>query len=140
MTPVWFVDTNVVIDVLTARPPFFAEARVVFEAARQGQVRLVTTITSLATAYYIGCRATHDAQLTTRVLRELTKLLTIAPATDAIVAEALVTDWPDFEDALQYFAARATPAVSAIITRDPAGFQLGLLPVLSPAAALQQLT
>ena len=40
---------------------------------------------------------------------------------------------------LQYFAARAVPAVSAIITRDLAGFQLGSLPVFSPKAALEQL-
>lgn len=138
MTPAWFVDTNVLLDFLAERQPFFAAADALFEAARQGRVQIVVTLTSLSTAYYLHCR-TSNASTAIESLRKLQQLVTIAPANNEILAEALGADWPDFEDALQYVAARAAPAVSAIITRDPAGFQLGLLPVLSPSAALQQL-
>lgn len=136
MTPVWFVDTNVLLDFLVERQPFFAAADAVFEAASQGRMRIIVTITSLSTAYYVHCRTIRSAPSAIESMRRLSTLVAIAPATDAIVAAALAAGWPDFEDALQYFAARAVPNVTAIITRDPAGFARGALPVLSPAAAL----
>ena len=139
MSPLWFVDTNVLLDLLTARQPFFTDAHALFDAARNRRVRLATTLTSLATAYYVGCRTTHNPPQVVRTLHGLVTLLTIAPADGAIALAAVSVDWPDFEDALQYFAARAMPEVTALITRDPRGFRAGTLPILSPAEAVQQL-
>jgi hypothetical protein len=47
--------------------------------------------------------------------------------------------FPDFEDALQYFAAASILAVEPITTRDPKGFRASSLPVLTLPESVTQL-
>ena len=72
-------------------------------------------------------------------MTELTRQVQIVAVDARAVQQALTAGFPDFEDALQYFAAVALPAIDAIITRDPKGFRAGALPVLAPAEAVARL-
>ncbi len=73
-------------------------------------------------------------------LLDLTKLVEIIPIDRAVIEAALTLGFADFEDAIQYCAAHAVPAIEAIVTRDLRGFAAGTLPVLSPAEAVRLLT
>ena len=75
------------------------------------------------------------------LLLDIADIVTIVAVDSRNVNDALRSSFPDFEDALQYFAAEAEtePAIEAIVTRDPKGFAAGALPVLTPPAALAQI-
>jgi predicted nucleic acid-binding protein len=133
----WFLDTNVLIDFLLNRPPFALDAATLLELARRQQLQLYTSSLSFATAYYL-VRKTRPHDQTLAALVTLTQLIQVAAVDAATVQQALQAGFPDFEDALQYFAAKAVPAITAIITRDPKGFRSGALPVLTPTEAVAQ--
>lgn len=69
----------------------------------------------------------------------LASMLTVVSIDRSVIEAALSLGFADFEDGLQYCAARTVPAIEAIITRDPKGFAAGALPALTPPAALARL-
>ena len=71
-------------------------------------------------------------------LSNLARIVVIAPITAEMIREALQASLPDFEDAVQFFAALAAGA-DAIVTRNPKGFPTQQVPVLNPLAALSRL-
>jgi predicted nucleic acid-binding protein len=56
----------------------------------------------------------------------------IAPVTGTTIKTALALRWKDFEDAVQYAAAREQGA-DCIITRNAADFENPCIPCISPA-------
>lgn len=131
----YFVDTNVLFDFLLRRDTFGEDALRLFEARGHGQVTLHVSSLSFSHIYYT-LRKTNSAAERLASLTLLAQLVEIIPIDRAIVEAALGLGFADFEDALQYCAARAVPAIEAIVTRDPKGFAAGVLPVLAPPAAL----
>ena len=69
-------------------------------------------------------------------MTRLASIVEIIPLDRPVIEAAFALGFADFEDGLQYCAARAVPAIAAIVTRDPKGFAAGTLPVLTPPAAL----
>ena len=134
----WFLDTNIIVDFLLGRQPFALDAAALMEAARRQQAQLYVASLSYATAYYL-MRKTRPHKQATAVLIELEQLVQVVSVDARAVQQALTAGFPDFEDALQYFAAAAIPTIDAIITRDPKGFRAGTLPVLAPAEAVARL-
>ncbi len=58
-------------------------------------------------------------------------LLAFAPVDERVVSRALVSDFADFEDAVQYYSALGVKA-DFIITRNTRDFSTSELPVFSP--------
>ena len=71
-----------------------------------------------------------------RVDLTLARLVEIISINRQIVEAAFGLGFANFEDGLQYRAARTVLAIEGIVTRDPRGFAAGVLPVLAPLAAL----
>ena len=59
-------------------------------------------------------------------------MVRIAAVAEAEIQSALDSDFADFEDAIQYFAAVSAGGVTAIITRNGADYSTSRLPVMSP--------
>lgn len=53
MKPVAFIDTNVVIDLLAKREPFWYSSARIFDLAEQKQVEAFVSPLTLVTVYYI---------------------------------------------------------------------------------------
>ena len=135
----WFLDTNGLIDLLTRRENFWLEAAELFEAGKQQKARLYVASLSFSQIYYVLRKTNTPAERRDKLAK--LALLTQVIAVDAtVITQALRSELSDFEDAIQYGAARAVPAIEAIVTRDPKGFAAGTLPVLSPTAALRLLS
>ena len=134
----FFLDTNVILDALARRQPFAADAIQLFEAAAQRKVILYVTSLSFSNIHYI-LRRSIALERTVELLTELAQQVQIVAVDARAVQQALTASFPDFEDALQYFAATTIPDLDAIITRDPKGFRAGTLPVLAPAEAAARL-
>ena len=131
------MDTNVLFDYLLQRDTFGENALRLFEARERERVTLYVSSLSFSHIYYT-LRKTNSAAERLASLTLLAQLVEIIPIDRATVEAALSLGFADFEDGLQYCAARAVPAVEAIVTRDPKGFAAGDLPVLAPPAALAQ--
>ena len=131
----YFVDTNVLLDVVLLRNGFGSAAQQLFEASAAGRAPLYASGLSFSHVYYT-LRKTNSADERLASLSKLILLVEIIPVDRAVIEAALALGFADFEDGLQYCAARTVLAIEAIVTRDPKGFAAGTLPVLSPAAAL----
>ena len=134
----FFVDTNVVLDLVARRQPFEVAAAQLFAAVGQQRVQLYVASLSFSNIYYL-LRKDISSVAVIELLTKLEQLVQVVAVDARAVQQALTAGFPDFEDALQYFAATTISALDAIITRDPKGFRAGALPVLAPAEAVARL-
>ena len=130
-----FLDTNVLIDLLAQREGFWLAAAELVEAGKQKRAVLYVASLSFSHIHYVLRKSNPPAERRDKLLK-LTRLVQIVAIGGPVVEQALASDMSDFEDALQYFAARSIPAISYIVTRDPKGFAGSQLPVVSPVEAL----
>ncbi len=125
-----FVDTNIVIDLLSRREPFFEEAAELFSLADRKQVELSVSSLTIANTSYALLRQ-MDPNKAKSVLRKLRLILKILPLDDKIIGLALNDEsFSDFEDGLQYFTA-IEDEQELIITRNLKDFKNSKLPTLT---------
>jgi predicted nucleic acid-binding protein len=125
-----FVDTNIVIDLLSRREPFFEEAAELFSLADKKQVELSVSSLTIANTSYALLRQ-MDSNKAKSVLRKLRLILKILPLDDKIIGLALNDDnFSDFEDGLQYFTA-IEDEQELIITRNLKDFKNSKLPTMT---------
>ena len=134
----YFIDTNVLLDFLLRRDGFGPDALGLFAAGDSGQARLYASSLSFSHIYY-ALRKTSPAAERLAALTDLAASIEIISIGRSVIEAALALGFADFEDGLQYCAARTVPAIEAIVTRDPKGFAAGTLPVLTPPEALARL-
>ena len=109
------LDTNVVLDVLQARPGFVDYAVAVFDMIEHNAITGLLCATTITTLAYLAGKAVGKAQAI-RQIRELLALFEVAPVTRAVLDGALKSKALDFEDAVLAEAALLAGA-NAIITR-----------------------
>lgn len=100
-----FIDTNIVIDLLSRREPFFEEAAELFSLADKKQVELSVSSLTIANTSYALLRQ-MDSNKAKSVLRKLRLILKVLPLDDKIIGLAFNDEtFSNFEDGLQYFTA-----------------------------------
>ena len=124
------IDTNIVIDLLSKRSPFYEEAAKLFSLADKGKVTLIISSLTFANTNYILSKL-KSAEKARGILRKFKVLVEIADLDDKIIELALSDDrFFDFEDGLQYYSAIENGA-EVIITRNKKEFKYSQIPVLS---------
>ena len=121
-----FVDTNVVIDLLEKREDFFMEAQDLFSLADRQKVKLYISALTFANTYYILQKTTGTTNAR-KILTRFKLLVNVLPVDDKIIELALVSDFVDFEDAIQYYTAIENN-LEVIITRNKKDFKNSTLP------------
>ncbi len=130
------VDTNIVIDLLSKRAEFFQEAQELFTLADNKKVELFVSALTFANTHYLLSKyqKLDDARKT---LIKFKVLVNISPLDDKIVELALVSDFNDFEDAIQYHTALENE-IDIIITRNKKDFKNSKLPILTAKEYLKK--
>lgn len=123
------VDTNVVVDLLARREDFFEEAQELFTLADAKQVRLFVSSLTLANTHYLIAKQ-HKLDEARKILIKFKVLVEVASLDDKIIELALVSDFKDFEDAIQYNTALEI-GLDGIITRNKKDFKNSTLPVMT---------
>jgi predicted nucleic acid-binding protein len=100
-----FVDSDVILDMLCKREPFYRYAAELFTLADTGKISLFTTPLVFANLFYILRKSTGIEQAK-NYLRKLRILINIVPMAGKMVDLALNSKFADFEDALQYYTAK----------------------------------
>lgn len=132
-----FLDTNVMLDLLGEREPFYKPAAQLATLADQQKLTLVVSALSYATVNYFLTKY-ENAQIAQWKLRQFKVLSVVSPLDDHVVQRALNSAFSDFEDALQYFSALAS-ASDVIVTRNAKDFKKSELPVMNAVEYLQSL-
>jgi predicted nucleic acid-binding protein len=117
-----FVDTDVVLDLLARRDPFYPHAARLFSQAERGTIKACVSALSFANLFYILRKETSDRRAI-EILKLFREVVTVLPVDDGIVSDALNAGFADFEDAVQYHAALA--AKVPVICATPDTTQVG---------------
>ncbi len=124
-----FLDTNIVLDLLAHRMPFYTEAAKLFSLADKKKIKLSISALCLADSNYILSKQ-HPEMEARKVLRKFKVLVSVLPLDDKISELALNSDFKDFEDAIQYFTAIENDQ-DLIITRNQSDFKESKIPVMT---------
>lgn len=129
-----FIDTNVVLDVLAQREPWFGDSARLLAHIEQGGATGHTAAHTLTTLHYLLTRHLGQ-QKTAGVLIDLTTLIRVEPVDHQVLQQALALGWRDFEDAVQAVTAAQCQA-DYLVTRNPRDFKQSLVPVITPSEFL----
>ena len=124
-----FVDTNVVLDLLQYREPWIHDTIVLFQMAKEMEVELIVSDLTFINVIYIAGK-NFDKKKLHETLVGLKKLVSVVSIGNACIEQALNEDFVDFEDAVQYFAAKREKA-DFILSRDAKGFKMSDIPVMN---------
>jgi len=131
-----FVDTNIVIDLLAKRKPFFIDAAAMFSLADKKVITVQVSVLTIANANYIITKFT-SAKKARKALKDLNVLVDIVAINSKIVNLALNdASFKDFEDGLQYYSAIENLA-DLIITRNQKDFSNSTIPVMAAGQFLK---
>jgi len=132
-----FIDTNVMLDFLGERDPFYISAAKIATLADKRSLQIIVSAMSYATISYFltkyyGLEKTKDKLRKFKVISEICEL------DEVIIEKGLNSNFSDFEDSLQYFSALRTEC-DIIITRNGKDFKKSEIPVMSPDEFLNSL-
>ena len=133
-----FVDTNVMVDLLARREPFYADAACLFSLVDMGKCTAsVAALSFTTTAYLLEKRLSYEDLAHT--LRQFASIVEIAAIDERTVRKSLSTTslFRDIEDAMQHYAAIQS-GCEAFITRNVKDFAHADIPVFSPADFLKE--
>ena len=125
------VDTNVVLDVLLKRPDFYKDSFAIFQLIDRGYVSGVLSAASITDIFYLLRKKLRSLAETYPIMDELASLFSIIPVAETTIASALALRWKDFEDAVQFVAAKENNIV-CILTRNESDYESADIPCINP--------
>jgi predicted nucleic acid-binding protein len=126
------IDTNVIIDVLLRREPFFDKSKLIITAAEMQLINGFVSASAVTDIFYVVAKSLHDKKVAGEIIKlHLLNALHIAAVDEEIIHAALDTDWDDFEDCVQYNVGESIDA-DYIITRNVKDFKAGEIAALTP--------
>lgn len=130
------LDSDVILDALLERKPFDLPILNILTMGFQRKLRLFTSSVALVNVDYFLNK--YDRQNKKELLIGLRRMVNVSKVDETIVDLALNSDLKDFEDAVQYFAAKAIGA-NVIITRNLKDYSYADIPILTAEQFLKTL-
>lgn len=130
------IDTNVVLDQLLRREPWYTDAQAFWQARDARQIVTYLPASVLTDIFYISRRQVGITEAHTAVGRCLSQFGIIA-VNRALLTAAAAMPGSDFEDNVQIACAQHA-ALDLIVTRDPDGFRDAPMPAVEPAEAARR--
>ena len=96
------VDTNVILDVLLRREPFYSNGAKVLKLSKKDGVELYISASAITDIYYIANQSLKNKEDVKNLLIKLIKIVSIACVSEDEIKNALLLSWKDFEDSVQY--------------------------------------
>ena len=126
-----FLDTNIVVDSVKFREPYVYEVMPIFQMGDAGMHQLLISDLTFANVAYLAKRGGISLAQLYELLMDFRSHVHVVTVGQDCVDAALRLRSKDFEDALQYFAAKQANA-DYIITRNRKDFGFSDIPVLEP--------
>ncbi len=125
------IDTNVALDFILHRQPFYPAAETIIETANFRIISAYVSAASVTDVYYLARRELRDRNLALQLLKNFLKIVKVAAVSEKEIAAALNLSWRDFEDAVQYSVAKSN-VMDYIITRNTEDFFGSEISVVTP--------
>ncbi len=125
-----FIDTNVLIDFMANRQPYYQAAAALFALAEMNELQLVYSSVTVANSFYILRKSYNSTQLA-EAFENQQSVAEISGVSSSDIYSALSARWVDGEDCIQYQSALSAKC-DYILTRNTQDFQLSTIPVMTP--------
>jgi len=116
-----FLDTNVVIDLLGKREPFYKDAKSFLLLAQNGFAQLFIAESSLGNLFYLAFEV-YKIPKANEILEKFFSVCDVIPGGRDSVRKSLNSNFKDKEDGLQYYTALAHK-MDFFITRNKKDFK-----------------
>ncbi len=130
-----FVDTDVVLDLLEERAPFYKSAAQLFSKADQNEIQILISSLSFTTIHYV-LRKKYVSAESRKLLARFKVLVQVVAVDDKVIELALTSNIHDFEDAVQYYTAIENQAAT-IVTRNLKDYKKASIPVMTAEGYLK---
>ena len=130
------IDTNIILDIVLQRHPFFEDARQIFAKIDTGEIKGFITASSVTDIYYMS-RKSCGREKTIAFIRELVTVFEVLSVSKETIIYALNTEFKDFEDAIQYCVADMNK-MDMIVTRNKSDFTHSTIQVYTPTELLNR--
>jgi predicted nucleic acid-binding protein len=125
-----FVDSDVLLDIALAREPFVEHSSTVLAIFEQKWCAGVVSSNVVTNIYYVLRKLSSSGQARD-FIRDLLQILEVISVNHHAVIKALDSDFTDFEDGIQHFAALEARC-DCIVTRNSADYAKAIISVYSP--------
>lgn len=132
-----FIDSDIILDVLAKREPFYASAALLFSLIEKRKIDGYTSPIVFSNVHYV-LRKRVSKKITLESLRYLKTLIQILPLDNRAIELALDSEFNDFEDAIQYFCAEQN-SIKYIITRNKIDYKKAKITILTAKEFLSML-
>jgi predicted nucleic acid-binding protein len=124
-----FLDINIILDIFLKREPFYSASAQVFSLVENKQLEGYLSALSYPTLFYL-LRKEKGGDETLKILKKVRIVLKTAPVIEKIIDSALSSNFRDFEDAIQYYAAAEVKS-EYLITRNKKDYPAKLLKIVT---------
>ena len=125
------IDTNILLDFLTKRDPFFASAQAIIHLCDRGDIEGYIAAHSVLNAFFI-LRHQYTVEQRRGILKDICLLLKVVSVDGHNLLDALGNEgFRDFEDCVQMNCAVKCHA-DFILTRDKHDYQNSRVPAIQP--------
>lgn len=131
----FLIDTNIILDVLLKREPFYSEGAKVLNLSKEDSVNLYVSASAITDIYYIANQILKDKAEVKGLLAKLIKIVSIASVSEDEIKNALMLSWRDFEDSVQYSVA-LLQEMDGIVTRNSSDYREAEMKIWKPEELL----
>ena len=122
-------DINFILDIFLKRKPFYIPAASLFKKIEDGELRGYLCSLSYSTLFYLLTKELNRGKAL-KTLEKIRIVFRVATVDEKVIDMSLVSDFKDFEDAVQYYSAVSVKA-DFIITRNKSDYVDNMIPVLT---------
>lgn len=125
-----FLDTNVVLDFILKREGFAEEAAIIFDLGERKKLNLALSSLSVNNIDYVVSKIESKRKAREIVIKLLTLVETLS-VDKSTIEKAAMSEFKDFEDAIQNFCAEEK-GFKHVITRNLKDYKKSSLSILTP--------
>ena len=129
------LDTNIILDLLAKRLPFYEFAAELFSLADTKKIKLYVSSISIINTNYLLSKATSEKEAR-EIIRRFRVLVKVLSCDEKLIDVGLHSHFKDFEDSIQYFTAIENK-IDCIITRNAKDFKGAKLPIMTAEEFLE---
>ena len=129
-----FIDTNVMIDFLGQRHPFYDDIAKLTVLAERQEVSITASSLSFVNSFYVLLKV-YDKKSLHEILLKFRVICKVSNVDEIHIDKSLLLNSRDFEDAVQYHSALHHKC-DIFITRNKKDFKKAELPIMTPAEFL----
>ncbi|HSY61821.1 MAG TPA: PIN domain-containing protein [Cytophaga sp.] len=131
-----YVDTDIIMDLLAKREPYYQFAAELFSLADQNKIEICISPLTFYNISYIVFRNYNSSQSRKNLLKFKT-LVTFLPVNDKVIDLTLTSTFKDFEDGIQYYTA-LEHNVNILITRNLKEYKSAEITILTAEQYLKK--